>query len=62
MIAQSVHDHPLELAITRNIFETLPLKWTWGYNLTRQEAVLVSFNWFYAINEYNGPSVRHKIQ
>jgi ribosomal protein S12 methylthiotransferase accessory factor len=56
MIAQSVHDHSTEREITRKIFENLPLKWTWGYNLTRQEEVLVPFNWFFTINEYNGPS------
>ncbi|MCX5880957.1 MAG: YcaO-like family protein [Deltaproteobacteria bacterium] len=56
MIAQSVHDHSREREITRNIFDNLPLKWTWGYNLTRQAEVLVPFNWFFTINEYNGPS------
>ena len=62
MIAQSVHDQSAELAITRKIFENLPLKWTWGYNLTRQEAVLVPFNWFFAINEYNGPSAGNCVE
>ena len=56
MIAQSVHDQSDESDITRNIFENIPLKWTWAYNLTRQEEVLVPFNWFFTINEYNGPS------
>jgi ribosomal protein S12 methylthiotransferase accessory factor len=62
MISQSVHDHSSELAITQKIFETLPLKWTWGYNLTRKEAVLVPFNWFFAINEYNGPSAGNCVE
>ncbi len=61
-IAQSVHDHSEELAITRKIFESLPLKWTRGYNLTRQEAVLIPFNWFFAINEYNGPSAGNCVE
>jgi ribosomal protein S12 methylthiotransferase accessory factor len=56
MIAQSVHDPTAERDISRSIFENLPLKWTWGYNLTRQEPILVPFNWFFTINEYNGPS------
>jgi ribosomal protein S12 methylthiotransferase accessory factor len=62
MIAQSVHDHSNELGITQNIFENLPLKWTWGYNLTRQEEVLVPFNWFFTINEYNGPSAGNCVE
>ena len=39
-----------------DIFTTVPLKWVWAYNLTRNEPVLVPFNWFFAINEFNGPS------
>ncbi len=62
MIAQSVHDHSTEREITRKIFENLPLKWTWGYNLTRQEEVLVPFNWFFTINEYNGPSAGNCVE
>ena len=62
MIAQSVHDHSTECEITRSIFENIPLKWTWGYNLTRQEQVLVPFNWFFTINEYNGPSAGNCVE
>ena len=55
-IAQSVHDDSDDLEISRGIFETLPLKWTWAYNLTTQEPVQVPFDWFFMINEFNGPS------
>jgi len=54
MIAQSVHDDSNDLAITRNIFENLPLKWTQGFNLTQNKEVLIPFNWFFTINEFNG--------
>lgn len=56
MICQSVHDTSSDLDISRKIFETLPLKWTSGYNLTRKQTVMVPFNWFFMINEFNGPS------
>ncbi|MBW1781247.1 MAG: YcaO-like family protein [Deltaproteobacteria bacterium] len=56
MIARSVHDESDELDAAREIFSRLPLKWTWGYNMTRQEAVLIPFDWFFAINEFNGSS------
>ena len=62
MIVQSVHDNSNERGITQNIYENLPLKWTWGYNLTRQEEVLVPFNWFFTINEYNGPSAGNCVE
>ncbi len=56
MIAKSVHDNSNELDITRTVFETLPLKWTMAYNLSRKEPILIPFDWFYMINEFNGPS------
>ncbi|MEE4261122.1 MAG: YcaO-like family protein [Desulfobacteraceae bacterium] len=56
LIAQSVHDESEDLPVSRRIFESLPLKWTWGYNLTLEKEVLIPFDWFFAINEFNGPS------
>ena len=55
-IAKSVHDDSPDLEKALNLFSGLPLKWTWAYNLTRDESFLIPFNWFFAINEYNGPS------
>ncbi len=55
MIAKSVHDESDDLGVARKIFENLPLKWTWAYNLTRKQETLVPFDWFFAINEFNGP-------
>ncbi|MDA8403831.1 MAG: YcaO-like family protein, partial [Desulfobacteraceae bacterium] len=37
-------------------FSDLPLKWTWAYNLTTGDDVLIPFDWFFMINEFNGPS------
>jgi ribosomal protein S12 methylthiotransferase accessory factor len=56
MIAQSVHDESDDLPVSQKIFENLPLKWARGYNLTREKEVLIPFDWFFAINEFNGPS------
>lgn len=56
MIARSVHDDSQDLDVSRQIFEKLPLQWTRTFNLTRNEAVLIPFDWFYAINAFNGPS------
>ena len=62
LIAKSVHDESQDLPITRKIFENLPLKWTWAYNLTRKEETLVPFDWFFAINEFNGPSAGNCVE
>jgi len=55
-IIKSVHDNKEDALKVKQIFDDLPLKWTKGYNLTKKEEVLIPFNWFYMINEFNGPS------
>ena len=60
MIAQSVHDDTAEAA--KKIFSKLPLRWTWAYNLTEHKEVLVPFNWFYTINEFNGPCAGNGVE
>ncbi len=62
MIAQSVHDDSDDLDISRKIFEDLPLKWTKAFNLTRNQEILIPFNWFYTINEFNGPSAGNCVE
>jgi ribosomal protein S12 methylthiotransferase accessory factor len=62
MIAQSVHDDSDDLNISRKIFEDLPLKWTKAFNLTRNQEILIPFNWFYMINEFNGPSAGNCVE
>jgi ribosomal protein S12 methylthiotransferase accessory factor len=62
MIALSVHDQSEDGDRAKEIFSSLPLKWTWAYNLTAQQEVLVPFNWFYTINEFNGPSAGNCVE
>jgi ribosomal protein S12 methylthiotransferase accessory factor len=62
LIAQSVHDDTAEGSAAEQIFSRLPLKWTWAYNLTEERAVLVPFDWFYTINEFNGPSAGNGVE
>ncbi|MFC1886477.1 YcaO-like family protein [Thermodesulfobacteriota bacterium] len=62
LIAQSVHDASNDLAISKNIFQNLPLKWTRAFSLTRNEPVLIPFNWFFTINEFNGPSAGNCVE
>lgn len=56
LIAASVHDDSNEAAPSLEIFQDLPMQWARGYNLTRQAETVVPFDWFFAINEFNGPS------
>ena len=52
----SVHDTSLSPEMLEKLLAGLPMWWTWATNLTKNEEVLVPFSWFYAINEFNGPS------
>ena len=56
MIAKSVHDNSDDIEQAKRIFEELPLKWAKAYNLTLNKEILIPFDWFFAINEFNGPS------
>ena len=57
LIAKSVHDeNAAEIELVREFFMDLPFQWTEAYNITRGKAMLVPFDWFFMINEFNGPS------
>lgn len=61
-IAKSVHDESNEKDRAFEVFKTLPMRWTWAYSLTYRRDVLIPFDWFYAINEYNGPSAGNCVE
>lgn len=52
----SVHDETTDIATLERLIEDIPIQWTWATNLHTEEELLVPFSWFYAINEFNGPS------
>jgi ribosomal protein S12 methylthiotransferase accessory factor len=55
-IARSVHDTTPDIDAARQIYSRLPMRWTRAFNLTRGNTCMVPFDWFFAINEFNGPS------
>jgi ribosomal protein S12 methylthiotransferase accessory factor len=61
-IAKSVHDETEDLDIAKKIFESMPLRWTGAWSLTREKEVLVPLDWFYAINAFNGPSAGNCVE
>jgi ribosomal protein S12 methylthiotransferase accessory factor len=56
VLLDSVHDTVLSPEILRAMLADLPLRWTWALRLSDNTPLLVPFSWFYAINEFNGPS------
>ncbi len=55
-LLHSVHDIDLSAQLLRQLLADLPLQWTWALRLSDSTPLLVPFSWFYAINEFNGPS------
>lgn len=55
-LLQSVHDDKTSEEVLERLLSGIPMQWTWATNMTRGEDVLIPFSWFYAINEFNGPS------
>jgi ribosomal protein S12 methylthiotransferase accessory factor len=55
-LLQSVHDENTSEETLAELIADIPIRWAWATNLNRGEMVLVPFSWFYAINEFNGPS------
>ncbi len=56
LLLRSVHDQTTDVARLEALLEDIPMQWTWGTSMTRGEKVLIPFSWFFAINEFNGPS------
>ncbi|SDP04434.1 YcaO-like family protein [Desulforhopalus singaporensis] len=55
-LLQSVHDDTTESEVFGRLLENIPMQWAWGTNITTGKNVLIPFSWFFAINEFNGPS------
>ncbi|MFV0438850.1 MAG: YcaO-like family protein [Desulfopila sp.] len=56
LLLLSVHDTTTTVATFEQFLAGLVMQWTWGTNMTTGQDTLVPFSWFYAINEFNGPS------
>ena len=62
LISKSVHDESGDGEKVRPFFEKLHLNWTRAYNLTREQSMLIPFDWFYTINEFNGTSAGNCVE
>lgn len=55
-LLQSVHDDKSDTDLLKMLLTDIPMQWAWGTNITSGKDVLIPFSWFFAINEFNGPS------
>jgi ribosomal protein S12 methylthiotransferase accessory factor len=56
LVARSVNDEAAASGPAAEVFASLPLRWAWGRDLTRDRPVLIPFDWFFAVNAFNGTS------
>ncbi|MBW6519456.1 MAG: YcaO-like family protein [Desulfoarculaceae bacterium] len=55
-LLQSVHDSRHDVPFLEELLRDIPMQWTWATSLTSGRDTLIPFSWFFAINEFNGPS------
>ncbi len=62
VLLKSVHDTETPLNRAKSFLETCPLRWVPGRNLTEDQDQWIPIDWFYLINEYNGPAAGNTLE
>lgn len=62
LLLDSVHDTTTSCEKLEQLLDSIPMQWTWATNVTTGEETLIPFSWFYAINEFNGPSAGNTVE
>ncbi|MBF0211215.1 MAG: YcaO-like family protein [Desulfamplus sp.] len=52
----NISDIDDDIKIKEQLFSMLKLKWTRAYNYSTNQEVMIPFDWFFMINEFNGSS------
>jgi ribosomal protein S12 methylthiotransferase accessory factor len=55
-LLRSVHDTRHDADFVERVLHGIPMQWAWATSLTNGQDTLMPFSWFFAINEFNGPS------
>ncbi len=58
----SIHDNETDLMLAEKSLRKIPLRWTKAYNFSRGCYQFVPIDWFYIINEYNGPAAGNTVE
>ena len=61
-LKKSVCDTQTPTELCRRFLDELPLRWVKGWNLTLGKEQWVPIDWFYTINEYNGPAAGNTVE
>lgn len=59
---KSVYDTRTPVELCRQFLDDLPLRWVKAWNLTLGREQWAPIDWFYTINEYNGPAAGNTLE
>ncbi|MDD3993473.1 MAG: YcaO-like family protein [Desulfobacteraceae bacterium] len=62
LLALSVHDDSADRQAALEVLSGLPLRWVWAFDLGAGRWIRVPFDWFYAINAYNGSAAGNCVE
>jgi ribosomal protein S12 methylthiotransferase accessory factor len=62
MLKRSIYDDKTDTGLCRAFLRDFPMRWTVAYNVTRKKEQWVPIDWFYLINEYNGPASGNTVE
>lgn len=61
-LRRSLHDHQSRIVSCEAFLQDCPLRWVVAQNLTSGQPQWVPIDWFYLINEYNGPAAGNAME
>lgn len=62
LLKRALHDADTPVARCSEFLEDFPMRWTVARNLTLDRDQWVPIDWFYLINEYNGPAAGNTLE
>ena len=61
-LLKSVDDRSMSPQQLESLLNEIPLQWTEATHINSSQQVYIPFTWFYAINEFNGPSAGNTVE
>ncbi len=61
-LKRSLHDEGTPLDLCRAFLSDFPMRWARARNLTQNRDQWIPIDWFYLINEYNGPAAGNTLE
>ena len=62
LLGLAIHDTVTDPGRADLVLRTLPFRWARAWSLSDSKEVLIPIDWFYLINEYNGPAAGNTLE